>query len=61
MQGRGRDRAAHDGPAREVTVTKVALWASEDSETLNTAFVERLNLTIRQGSAYVRRRCRPVC
>jgi hypothetical protein len=29
---------------------------SEDSETLNTSFVERLNLTIRQGSAYLRRR-----
>ena len=35
---------------------KAALWASEDSETLNTSFVERLNLTIRQGSAYLRRR-----
>ena len=33
-----------------------ALLASEDSETLNTAFIERLNLTIRQGSAYLRRR-----
>ena len=33
-----------------------ALWESEDSETLNTSFVERLNLTIRQGSAYLRRR-----
>ena len=32
------------------------LWESEDSETLNTSFVERLNLTIRQGSAYLRRR-----
>ena len=30
---------------------KAALWASEDSETLNTSFVERLNLTIRQASA----------
>ena len=30
--------------------------ASEDSATLNTSFVERLNLTIRQGSAYLRRR-----
>ena len=28
---------------------------SEDSENLNTSFVERLNLTIRQGSAYLRR------
>ena len=35
---------------------KDALWESEDSETLNTSFVERLNLTIRQGSAYLRRR-----
>ena len=35
---------------------KAALLASEDSETLNTSFVERLNLTIRQGSAYLRRR-----
>ncbi len=35
---------------------KAALRASEDSETLNTSFVERLNLTIRQGSAYLRRR-----
>ncbi len=35
---------------------KAALWASEDSETLNTSFIERLNLTIRQGSAYLRRR-----
>ena len=35
---------------------KAALWESEDSETPHTSFVERLNLTIRQGSAYVRRR-----
>ena len=35
---------------------KGALRESEDSETLNTSFVERLNLTIRQGSAYLRRR-----
>ena len=33
-----------------------ALWASEDSATLNTSFIERLNLTIRQASAYLRRR-----
>ena len=33
-----------------------ALLASEDSETLNTSFLEPLNLTIRQGSAYLRRR-----
>ena len=35
---------------------KAALWESEDSETLHTSFVERLTLTIRQGSAYLRRR-----
>jgi IS1 family transposase len=29
---------------------------SEDSSKLNTTFVERLNLTIRQGSAYLFRR-----
>jgi transposase-like protein/IS1 family transposase len=33
-----------------------ALLESEDSATLNTSFIERLNLTIRQGSAYLRRR-----
>ena len=33
-----------------------ALQASEDSVKLNTSFVERLNLTIRQGSAYLGRR-----
>jgi IS1 family transposase len=32
---------------------QAALWASEDSQTLNTSFVERLNLTIRQASAYL--------
>ena len=36
-----------------------ARWESEDSETLHTSFVERLNLTIRPGSAYLRRRSRP--
>ena len=44
-----------------------ALADSEDSEKLNTSFIERLNLTIRQGSAslcrrticYARRRERP--
>ena len=29
---------------------------SEDSAKLNTSFIERLNLTIRQGSAYLSRR-----
>ena len=33
-----------------------ALQDSEDSVKLNTSFVERLNLTIRQGSAYLGRR-----
>jgi hypothetical protein len=33
-----------------------ALARSEDSSQLNTSFVERLNLTIRQGSAYLNRR-----
>src|SRR5206468_9488778 len=33
-----------------------ALHESEDSVKLNTSFVERLNLTIRQGSAYLDRR-----
>ena len=35
---------------------QAARWESEDSETLHTAFVERLNLTIRPGSASLRRR-----
>ena len=38
-----------------VTRLRTALWESEDSETLNTSFVERLNLTFRQASAYLRR------
>ena len=33
-----------------------ALYKSEDSDTLNTSFVERHNLTIRQGSSYLHRR-----
>jgi hypothetical protein len=33
-----------------------ALFYSEESSTLNTSFVERHNLTIRQGSAYLCRR-----
>ena len=33
-----------------------ALNNSEDSSTLNTSFIERLNLTIRQSSAYLARR-----
>jgi len=33
-----------------------ALFRSEDSSDLNTSFIERMNLTIRQGSAYLCRR-----
>lgn len=33
-----------------------AIEQSEDSSTLNTSFIERLNLTVRQGSAYLGRR-----
>ncbi len=33
-----------------------ALYESEDSHKLNTSFIERLNLTVRQGSAYLCRR-----
>ncbi len=35
---------------------KEALKHSEDSPTLNTSFIERLNLTIRQSLAYLARR-----
>ena len=49
------ERRRRIGPAGRL---KAALWESEDSETLHTSFVERLNLTIRQGSAYLRR-CSP--
>ncbi len=35
---------------------KQLLFESEDSSTINTSFIERLNLTIRQGSAYLGRR-----
>ena len=47
------ERRLKNGTANRL---KDALWESEDSETHNTSFVERLNLTIRQGSAYLRRR-----
>ena len=47
------ERRLKIGTARRL---KEALLESEDSETLNTSFVERLNLTIRQGTAYLRRR-----
>lgn len=35
---------------------KYALFHSEDSSTLNTSFIERLNLTIRRGCAYLNRK-----
>ena len=47
------ERRVKIGRASRLTA---ALLASEDSETLHTSFIERLNLTIRQGSAYLRRR-----
>jgi IS1 family transposase len=47
------ERRLKIGTARRL---RDALLESEDSESLNTSFVERLNLTIRQGSAYLRRR-----
>ncbi len=47
------ERRVKIGTARRL---KDALLESEDSETLNTSFVERLNLTIRQLSAHLRRR-----
>jgi transposase-like protein/IS1 family transposase len=42
---------------------KRSLLHSEDSSTLNTSFIERHNLTIRQGSAYLGRRtpCHAQC
>ena len=47
------ERHRRIGPAGRL---QAALWESEDSETLHTSFVERLNRTIRHGSADVRRR-----
>ena len=47
------ERRRRIGPAGRL---KAALWESEDAETLHTSFVERLNRTIRQGSASLRRR-----
>ena len=43
------ERRRRIGPAGRL---QAALWESADSETLHTSFVERLTLTIRQGSAY---------
>ncbi len=47
------DRIPVIGNRREMAA---ALERSEDSTTLNTSFIERLNLVIRQGSAYLTRR-----
>ncbi len=47
------DRIPVIGTRREMAA---ALERSEDSTTLNTSFIERLNLVIRQGSAYLTRR-----
>ena len=47
------ERRVKIGTARQL---KDALLKSEDSEPLNTSFIERLNLFIRQGSAYLHRR-----
>ena len=47
------ERRARSGSARR---WEQALGDSEDSATLNTSFIERLNLTIRQGSAFLCRR-----
>jgi hypothetical protein len=41
---------------RAAPKVRVYTGDSEDSSKLNTSFVERLNLTIRQGSAYLFRR-----
>ena len=47
------DRRAVMGAAWRVDEARAR---SEDSSTVNTSFIERLNLTIRQGSAYLSRR-----
>jgi IS1 family transposase len=47
------DRRMIIGDKREF---EKALLNSEDSETLNTSFIERLNLTIRQSTSYLTRR-----
>ncbi len=49
---RGERRAVIGAPWR----LDEALARSEDSSTVNMSFIERLNLTIRQGSAYLSRR-----
>ena len=48
--------AAGQGGSQKFLVQFIAPRAREESLTLNTSFIERLNLTIRQGSAYLCRR-----
>jgi len=59
MKKRSKDRVVRVD-RRLVTGTRHQLeWAllnSEDSSTINTSFIERHNLTIRQGSSYLTRR-----
>ena len=50
-----REGGAKSGAWGQVAIGR-ALQASEDSVKLNTSFVERLNLTVRHGSAYLGRR-----
>ena len=50
---RSVDRTLFSGTQDDL---KQVLLDSEDSHTLNTSFVERHNLTIRQGCAYLRRK-----
>jgi hypothetical protein len=47
---------AGQGRSQKFLVQFIAPRAREGSSTLNTSFIERLNLTIRQGSAYLCRR-----
>ena len=59
LKTRRNDRVVRVEPRRRIGTAgrlQAALWESEDSETLHTSFVERLTLTIRQGSASLRRR-----
>jgi hypothetical protein len=47
---------AGQGRSQKFLVQFIAPRTREGSSTLNTSFIERLNLTIRQGSAYLCRR-----
>ena len=57
IKTRRNDRVVRESaePQSELEIEQ-ALLDSEDSLKLNTSFVERLNLTIRQGSSYLGRR-----